>query len=92
MAMLVEFVQVAPPTRAAIVMVNGPWPLAKFAGTWIFLPITFTSTSARVKYHLNTRSGWLRPLIEPIVAAYFDRVVVKRLLGLKSYCENSFYY
>jgi len=88
LAMRVEFVQVQPPTRAAVKMVQGPWFLEKFAGSWVFQALSADSTAARFRYSFNAGPGLLRPLIEPLAALYFSRVVAKRLAGLKAFCER----
>lgn len=88
MGMLVEFVQIMPPTRAAVKMVSGPWFLEKFAGSWIFQPgQADAQTEARFRYTIVARPKALRLLVEPLAALYFSRVVSRRLAGLKTYCE-----
>ncbi len=89
MDMLVEFVQVMPPTRAAVKMIKGPWFLEKFAGSWIFqVSHSGSQTEARFRYTIIARPRALRFLVEPLAALYFSRVVAKRLAGLKAYCET----
>lgn len=89
MDMLVEFVQVMPPTRAAVKMIKGPWILEKFAGSWIFQQGQSGSlTEARFRYTIIAKPRALRLLVEPLAALYFSRVVSKRLAGLKAYCES----
>lgn len=88
MRMLVEFVQVKPPTHAAIRMIEGPRILARFAGSWIFQQVSPDLTVARFRYLIATKPGFLRFLVEPAAALYFSRVVKKRLAGLKAYCER----
>ncbi len=88
MKMRVAFVQVSPPTRTAVKMIQGPWFLAKFAGSWIFEATSPHTTAARFRYTLVTQPSYLRWLVEPIAAFYFSRVVFKRLTGLKKYCEH----
>ncbi|MDO8697831.1 MAG: SRPBCC family protein [Pseudomonas sp.] len=89
MSMVVEFVQVSPPSRAAIAMVSGPRILKKFAGTWIFEAISPERTHVRFRYAIEAAPAVLRPIIDALAAAYFRRTVRKRLLGLKRYCERS---
>lgn len=89
MGMLVEFVQVMPPTRAAVKMIAGPWFLEKFAGSWIFQDVPASAqTEARFRYTIIAKPKLLRFLVEPLAALYFSRVVSKRLAGLKAYCEK----
>lgn len=88
MSMLVEFVQVMPPSCAAVKMVQGPWFLAKFAGSWIFHEVSTNATAARFRYTIVAKPALLRVLVEPLAFLYFSRVVRKRLAGLKAYCER----
>ena len=88
MHMRVEFVQVSPPERAAIAMVDGPWFLSRFAGSWIFQATAPQQSIARFRYTVVAAPRWLRWLIEPAAAMYFTHVVKKRLAGLKQYCER----
>jgi hypothetical protein len=88
MSMLVEFVQVLPPSRAAVKMIQGPWFLAKFVGSWIFQEASSNATTARFRYTIVAKPTLLRFLVEPLASWYFSRVVNKRLAGLKAYCER----
>lgn len=88
MRMLVEFVQVKPPTHAAIVMIDGPWFLAKFAGSWVFEASAASRTAARFRYSMFVRPAFARWIIEPLAIRYFAVVVERRLAGLKAYCER----
>ncbi|WKB54712.1 hypothetical protein [Eleftheria terrae] len=45
-------------------------------------------TRARCRYTAVARPAWLRFIIEPVAAAYFSRVVGRRLAGLKASCER----
>lgn len=89
MHMLVEFVQVKPPTHAAIVMIDGPWFLAKFAGSWVFEANAANRTAARFRYSIAARPAFARWIIELLAMRYFAGVVERRLAGLKAYCERS---
>jgi hypothetical protein len=88
MLMLVEFVQVKPPTHAAIVMIDRPWFLAKFAGSWVFEASATSRTAARFRYSIFVRPAFARWIIEPLAMRYFAGVVERRLAGLKAYCER----
>jgi len=89
MGMLVEFVQVMPPTRAAVKMIEGPWFLEKFAGSWIFQEAqAVAQTEARFRYTIIAKPRLLRFIVEPLAALYFSRVVKRRLVGLRVYCER----
>ncbi len=85
--MEVEFVQVMPPTTAAIKMKKGPVVLESFSGSWVFRATTATATNAKFIYSIKTK-WWTLPLVsERIAAWYFSRVIQSRLSGLKRYCE-----
>ncbi len=88
MGMRVAFGQLQPPTRAAVKMVQGPWFLSKFAGSWVFQAQSADITLARFRYTLVAAPRPLHRLIEPLAALYFSRVVAKRLAGLKAFCEG----
>jgi hypothetical protein len=85
--MEVEFVQVMPPTTAAITMKKGPIVLQGFSGSWVFKSITATETNAKFIYSIKTK-WWSVPLVsERIASWYFSKVIKSRLNGLKAYCE-----
>lgn len=87
--MEVEFIQVMPPTTAAIVMRKGPLILKSFSGSWVFKAISPTETAAKFVYSINTR-WWSVPFVsEAITVWYFRKVIKARLLSLKAYCETS---
>lgn len=88
MSMVVEFVQVTPPTCAAIVMVSGPWFLKKFAGSWTFAASTPGHTIAKFRYSIQAKPAILRKIIENLATLYFHRATRKRLIKLKEYCES----
>ncbi|MBC3807619.1 SRPBCC family protein [Undibacterium seohonense] len=86
--MEVEFVQVMPPTTAAITMKKGPIVLQGFSGSWVFRSITANETNAKFIYAIKTK-WWTIPLVsERIASWYFSRVIRSRLTGLKMYCET----
>jgi hypothetical protein len=87
MQMVVEFVQLAPPNRAAIKMIKGPIFIAKFAGSWIFEPAGPGVTLARFRYSLSTRPRLLAWASDWLAVWYFSRTASARLAGLKRYCE-----
>ena len=89
--MEVEFVQVAPPEAAAIVMKKGPMILKHFAGSWVFKTSQDIAhmTDAKFKYSIKTQ-WWSLPIIsEPIACLYFKYIVKARLQGLKNYIEQN---
>jgi uncharacterized protein YndB with AHSA1/START domain len=88
LSMVVEFVQVAPPTTAAIVMTKGPAFMRSFAGSWVFKPTDNNATRARFRYSVKTKIWAIPPISEFIAAFYFKKAVVARLNGLKQFCER----
>lgn len=89
MSMVVGFVQVTPPTRAAIIMVTGLWFIKKFAGTWIFEAINPMQTRARFRYSIQIQTPVLRQMIESLALACFQHHVRKCLIGLKKFYEKA---
>lgn len=88
MEMLVEFVQVAPPDRAAIRMVKGPCLIGKFAGSWIFDDAQGSSTLVRFRYAIATQPRLVSWVGDRLAVAFFSHTTKKRLMGLKRYCES----
>lgn len=85
--MEVEFVQVMPPTTAAITMKKGPAVLQGFSGSWVFKSTSPTETHTKFIYSIKTK-WWSIPLLsEAIASRYFSKVIQSRLNGLKTYCE-----
>ncbi len=69
-------------------MVEGPFFIEKFGGSWVFKPHGDGETRARFRYSLKMKK-WTIPYISEFLASlYFKRIVVARLNGLKKYCEN----
>lgn len=89
MEMPVEFVQAAPPERAAIVMLKGPWFLEKFAGSWIFEAKTPHLTLAGFRYTIHTRASIFTWLLDELASCYFIHATSRRLACLKQYCEKN---
>lgn len=87
MEMVVEFVQVAPPQRAAIKMVRGPWFIDKFAGSWIFESQGPCLTRARFRYTLSSGLTLFAWVADRVAVVYFSRTAAKRLQGLRAFCE-----
>lgn len=87
LTMEVEFVQVMPPTTAAIKMRSGPRILRAFSGSWLFKPLSENETQAKFVYSIKTQ-WWSIPWFSEIIAGwYFSKTVKSRLHGLKKYCE-----
>ncbi len=89
LTMEVEFVQVAPPTTAAIIMIKGPAFIQSFGGSWVFKPIDANTTKAKFRYSIKTKKWAIPPISEYIAALYFKKAVTARLSGLKKFCEKS---
>lgn len=86
--MEVEFVQVKPPSAAAIKMTKGPIMLRTFSGSWLFKSISATDTHAKFVYSIKTH-WWTIPWVsELVVRWYFSRIIQSRLDGLKTYYEQ----
>ncbi|MDX5995014.1 SRPBCC family protein [Ectopseudomonas alcaliphila] len=86
--MEVQFVQVDPPTTAAIIMTKGPAFIKSFGGSWVFKPLSQNSTKAKFRYSIKTKAWAIPPVSEYIASLYFKKVVMARLIGLKTYCER----
>lgn len=89
LTMEVEFVQVAPPITAAIIMIRGPAFIQSFGGSWVFKPADANTTKAKFRYSIKIKKWALPPISEYIAALYFKKTVIARLSGLKKYCEQS---
>ncbi|TQV84863.1 SRPBCC family protein [Aliikangiella coralliicola] len=88
--MEVEFIQVSPPTTTTIAMVKGPIFLDSFVGSWIFKPLDNGRTKAKFRYSIKSKK-WALPFItDRLAVLYFRKTVKDRLVGLKSYCEDTF--
>ncbi len=86
--MEVEFVQVSPPEVTAIKMLNGPFILKSFAGSWLFKALPNGNTKAIFKYTIKTKK-WALPLVSnKLINWYFGSHVKARLDALKQYCEE----
>jgi hypothetical protein len=88
LGMETEYITVGPPTVAAVRMTRGPDVLAAFAGSWRFEEAGPATTRVVFRYHLKARPTWLRPLLEPVLAALFARDTALRLTALRRYCLN----
>ncbi|WP_415753789.1 SRPBCC family protein [Pseudomonas leptonychotis] len=86
--MEVQFVQVAPPTTAAIIMTKGPAFIHSFGGSWVFKTLSQNSTKAKFRYSIKTKAWAIPPISEYIASLYFKKIVMARLTGLKKYCER----
>ena len=85
MRMVVEFVQIDPPSKVAVKMLTGPKLIQKFAGSWGFRA---QPQGTEVTFRYVFTMGPFAWLTTPIATAYFRRVVRQRVEALKRYCEQ----
>lgn len=85
-SMVVEYIKVSPPYKVAMKMIQGPWFLKSFSGTWRFTETEPGITIAQWYYHLRTRRKYR--ILEPILRLYFALESYRRLNALAQYCEN----
>ena len=83
-SMTVEYVSFRPPLVASVKMIDGPWYIKSFAGSWSFRKLSENRTVAIFKYNIV---GYPK-IIGNIVRFVFKRNVQKRLLALKQYAES----
>jgi hypothetical protein len=86
--MVSRYISFAPPSHAAVTMVQGPWILRTFGGTWRFHTLPDGGTEVRFIYHFTVRPTVLRWLVEPIVAAVYRRDMRSRLGAFKDWAER----
>ncbi len=86
--MIVEYVAVKKPERAAIKMVSGPIFFQKFAGTWLFKKIDNDSTMVTFRYGYKSKWFLIPALFDYLIGFQFGRETKLRLNALKDYCEK----
>jgi hypothetical protein len=86
--MEMELVKVEAPARMTMKMVAGPSYLRRFAGSWSFEEVGERAALVRFRYLLAIRRGPLHKLVEFLAVWYFQRAMLRRLMGLKRYCER----
>lgn len=86
--MEMELVKVDTPACITMKMIAGPSYLRKFAGSWRFEEIGERAVRVRFRYLLAIRRGALRKIAESLTVWYFQRATLRRLMGLKHYCER----
>lgn len=89
LTMVVEYVGLNRPEAVAMKMVEGPFFLQQFAGSWRFRAHPSGSTEVIFRYIFETRWRRLRWLFDPIVRWVFGRDVRERLRGLRRGVEQS---
>jgi ribosome-associated toxin RatA of RatAB toxin-antitoxin module len=87
--MIVEYVAVKAPERAAIKMVSGPAFFEKFAGTWIFDKHGDDSTHVTFRYGYQSKWFMIQPLFDRLIGLQFGWDTNRRLTALKEFCEAS---
>ncbi|MCG8425393.1 MAG: SRPBCC family protein [Proteobacteria bacterium] len=87
LTMVAEYISVNKPERVAVRMVEGPWFLANFAGTWVFAAVERDLTEVRFRYSFALRPRFLRWPGDALVRAVFRADLQARLRGLKRYAE-----
>jgi hypothetical protein len=88
LGMETAYVSFVPPRVAAVRMTRGPAVLASFAGSWRFEDAGPGLTRVVFRYHMRARPGWLRPLLEPVLAGLFARDTRSRLRALRRAAEG----
>lgn len=88
LGMETEYVSFRPPEVVAVKMTQGPAILSSFAGSWRFERVSHNRTRVTFRYHLKSNPGWLRPVLDPILQAVFERDVELRLEALKHRIES----
>lgn len=73
---------------SAIRMIDGPFFLQDFCGSWHFSPLDAERCHLRFRYHFHGRPAWAAPLLEAAFAALFARATAQRLKGLQAFCEQ----
>lgn len=84
-----EYIAFRAPEVAAVRMLRGPWCLERFTSTWRFREVAPGMTRVEFRFHLRVRPRWPRPLLTPIVMAYFSWETRRRLMALKRVAESS---
>lgn len=73
---------------SAIRMINGPFFLRDFCGSWRFIALDEHRCRLRFHYHFHGQPQWAAPMIEAAFSRLFARATCRRLLGLKAFCEK----
>ena len=79
------------PSVVAMKMTRGPWFFSQFAGSWRLEPDPSgqsQKTLVTFRYSFTTRIGWLRRIVDPVIAWVFHRDLRARLQGLKNGAEH----
>ncbi|WP_409331848.1 SRPBCC family protein [Trujillonella humicola] len=88
LGMVSEYVSFAPPSHVGMRMVQGPWFLSVFAGSWRFTPVPGGGTRAVWRYAFRCRPSWLAPVAERIGTAVLGRDIRRRIAGFARGCAD----
>ena len=86
--MVSQYVSFNPPTNVGMVMVEGPWFFASFAGGWRFAPEPGGGCRATWQYSFRCRPAWLAPIAERIGAVVLRRDIDRRIAGFARGCAD----
>lgn len=86
--MVSRYVSFKPPLVAAVSMVEGPWVLKEFSGSWRFTESAEQGTLVAFTYNLRTRPRFLHRLMEPMIVALYHRQMQSRLEAFKRWAEQ----
>ena len=76
------------PHVAAVRMTRGPFILGSFAATLRQAAVAPGLTRVTYRFNASSRPSWLRPVLDPLVGAFFLREVRRRLRALKRFLEE----
>lgn len=83
--MTVRYVSYNRPRAAAIEMVEGPWFIARFHGTWSFYAVGPHETRVTFKYNVSAGPRLLSPIIQPFLTRSFQTHARNRVIALRDY-------
>jgi ribosome-associated toxin RatA of RatAB toxin-antitoxin module len=89
LGMETEYITFQPPQLIAVRMTRGPAIVRTFAGSWRFTEVAPDLTRVSFRYHLESRTAWLRPLLDPPLVAILRRETRARLEALKRAAETT---
>jgi ribosome-associated toxin RatA of RatAB toxin-antitoxin module len=84
-----RYISFSPPTHAAVEMVQGPFMLQRFGGTWRFRQIAEQLTEVRFIYNIKVKPRILNWLLGPLVVFLYWRNMQRRLSAFKVWAESA---
>lgn len=87
-ALKTEYISFAPPSVAAVRMLNRPAFFETFAATIRHRDLGDGSSTIEYKYNFTSRPAWLRRLLDPAIAAIFRWETRKRLRSLRHWFSS----